>query len=332
MDNAWPAFSAAKIVHDRGRTASVPASRPLPEVQGRMQKLVECVPNISEGRDRGVIDAVTAVVGEVEGVAPAGRRSRRRHQPHRHHLHRQPPRRVAEAAFRVVRRAAELIDMSRHQGAHPRHGATDVCPFVPVRGVTMDECAELARAGRPRASATSWASRSTSTSTPPRAPERRNLADVRKGEYEALPRKLGTAEWAPDFGPNAWNERDGAHAARPTSAARGFLVAYNVNLNTRDKELASQIALDIKEAGRAQARRRRARSSRTPPATPCSSRALPPARLQGRGLVHPGLRARPGLDQPRQHRRDQAPPGLRGLRAPRRATAGRASPAASWSG
>ena len=213
-----------------------------------MQKLVECVPNISEGRDRAVIDAVTAVIGEVEGVrlldVDPGADTNRTVITFIG-----PPDAVAEAAFRVVRRAAELIDMSRHHGAHPRHGATDVCPFVPVRGVTMEECAELARRvgrrlgdelGIPVYLYEAAASR----------PGRRNLADIRKGEYEALPRKLGTAEWEPDFGPNAWNERT-ARTGATNVAARGFLVAYNVNLNTRDKALASQVALDIKEAGRA---------------------------------------------------------------------------------
>ena len=212
-----------------------------------MQKLIECVPNISEGRDRGIIDAVTAVIGEVEGVrlldVDPGADTNRTVITFIG-----PPAAVAEAAFRVVRRAADLIDMSRHHGAHPRHGATDVCPFVPVRGVTMAECADLARqVGRrigdelkiPVYLYEEAASR----------PGRRNLADVRKGEYEALPRKLGTADWAPDFGPNEWNER-AARTGATNVSARGFLVAYNVNLNTRDKGLASQIALDIKEAGR----------------------------------------------------------------------------------
>ena len=214
-----------------------------------MKKLVECVPNISEGRDPVIIEAVTAVIGEVDGV---------------HLLDVDPgaetnrtvitfigsPEGVAEAAFRVVKRAAQLIDMSRHSGAHPRHGATDVCPFVPVQGVTMQECVDIAlRVGRrigeeldiPVYLYEEAASR----------PERRNLADLRKGEYEALPRKLGTEPWRPDFGPNRWDE----HVARTGAtnvSARGFLVAYNVNLNTRSKKIASNIALDIKEAGRAQ--------------------------------------------------------------------------------
>ncbi len=213
-----------------------------------MQKLVECVPNISEGRDQGVIDAVTSVIDEVEGV---------------HLLDVDPgadtnrtvitfigsPEGVAEAAFRVVKRAGELIDMRHHKGAHPRHGSTDVCPFVPVRGMTMEECAAIARQvgerigkelGFPVYLYEAAASRA----------ERRNLAHVRKGEYEALQNKLGTDEWQPDFGPNEWNDHTARSGAINVSA-RGFLVAYNVNLNTRDKSAASQIALDIKEAGRA---------------------------------------------------------------------------------
>jgi len=214
-----------------------------------MNQLVECVPNISEGRDRGVIDAVTAVIGEVEGVrllnVDPGADTNRTVITFIG-----PPAGVAEAAFRVVKRAGELIDMRRHKGAHPRHGSTDVCPFVPVRGVTMEECAEIARRVGKRigeelgfpvylyeAAATQ--------------PQRRNLADLRKGEYEALANKLGTAAWAPDFGPNEWNDHT-ARCGAINVGARGFLVAYNVNLNTRQKKLAGEIALEIKEAGRAQ--------------------------------------------------------------------------------
>lgn len=214
-----------------------------------MKKLVECVPNISEGRDPAIIDAVTAVIADVAGV---------------HLLDVDPgaetnrtvitfigsPAGVTEAAFRVVKRASELIDMSKHSGAHPRHGATDVCPFVPVRGVTMAECVEIARnVGRrigeeldipvylyEDAASTDF---------------RRNLANVRKGEYEALSTKLGQDKWKPDFGPNAWNEHTARSGATNVSA-RGFLVAYNVNINSMSKSIAQNIALDIKEAGRAQ--------------------------------------------------------------------------------
>jgi len=214
-----------------------------------VERLVECVPNISEGRDRGVIEAVTAVIEEVEGVrlldvAPGADTNRTVI------TFLGPPDGVAEAAFRVVRRAGELIDMGQHRGAHPRHGSTDVCPFVPVRGVSMDDCVAIARAvgrrigeelGFPVYLYEAAATRD----------DRTNLASVRKGEYEALAEKLGTQAWRPDFGPNEWNERS-ARSGAINVGARGFLVAYNVNLNTRQKRIASQIALDIKEAGRAQ--------------------------------------------------------------------------------
>jgi glutamate formiminotransferase/formiminotetrahydrofolate cyclodeaminase len=213
-----------------------------------MKKLIECVPNISEGRDQGVIDAVVAVVDEVEGVqlldVDPGADTNRTVITF---LGEPGP--VAEAAFRLVKRAGELIDMRQHKGAHPRHGSTDVCPFVPVRGATMADCVAVAREvgerigkelGFPVYLYEEAASR----------PERRNLAHVRKGEYEALADKLGREEWAPDFGPNEWNDHTARSGAINVSA-RGFLVAYNVNLNTRQKKLASQIALDIKEAGRA---------------------------------------------------------------------------------
>ncbi|MBU8870114.1 MAG: glutamate formimidoyltransferase [Gemmatimonadales bacterium] len=213
-----------------------------------MKKLVECVPNISEGRDRGIIDSVTSVIEGVDGV---------------HLLDVDPgadtnrtvitfigdPEAVAEAAFRVVQRAAELIDMSKHKGAHPRHGATDVCPFVPVSGVDMAECVEIARkVGRRIGEELNLPVYLYEDAA--LLPERRNLAVVRKGEYEALGTKLGTEQWKPDFGPNIWDESAQRTGATNVSA-RGFLVAYNVNLNTRNKSIGSQIALDIKEAGRA---------------------------------------------------------------------------------
>jgi len=213
-----------------------------------MQKLVECVPNISEGRDPAVIEAVTAVVEEVEGVrlldVDPGADTNRTVITFIG-----PPEGVAEAAFRLVKRASELIDMTGHKGAHPRHGATDVCPFVPVRGVTMADCVAIARRVGQRIGDELQIPVYLYESAALRE-ERRNLATVRKGEYEALRDKLGTEEWAPDHGPNAWNEHT-ARTGATNVGARGFLVAYNVNLNTRQKKIASQIALDIKEAGRA---------------------------------------------------------------------------------
>jgi len=212
-----------------------------------MKKLVECVPNISEGRDQTVIDAVTAVIEDTEGVSlldvdPGADTNRTVI------TFIGEPGPVAEAAFRVVKRAGELIDMRHQKGAHPRHGSTDVCPFVPVRNVTMEECVELARQVGERIGRELNYPVYLYESAALR-PERRNLAHVRKGEYEALSDKLGTEQWAPDFGPNEWNDHTARSGAINVSA-RGFLVAYNVNLNTRAKPIAGQIALDIKEAGR----------------------------------------------------------------------------------
>ena len=213
-----------------------------------MQKLIECVPNISEGRDHAIIDQVTDVIEEVDSVrlldVDRGADTNRTVITFIG-----PPAQVGEAAFRVVQKAAQLIDMSKHSGAHPRHGATDVCPFVPVRGASMDDCVELARAiGRrigEELNVPVYLYEQAALD-----PQRRNLAEVRKGEYEALAEKLGTDLWRPDFGPNVWNEHT-ARSGATNVGARGFLVAYNVNLNTRYRKIATDIALDIREAGRA---------------------------------------------------------------------------------
>jgi glutamate formiminotransferase/formiminotetrahydrofolate cyclodeaminase len=213
-----------------------------------MQKLIECVPNISEGRDRKIIDQVTAVVETCDGVrlldVDPGADTNRTVITFIG-----PPEAVGEAAFRVVQTAAQLIDMTKHSGAHPRHGATDVCPFVPVRGATMDDCVAVARAVGQRVGEELgipvYLYEHAATSA-----QRRNLADVRKGEYEALADKLGSEAWRPDFGPNVWDAQT-ARSGATNVGARGFLVAYNVNLNTRYRRLASDIALDVREAGRA---------------------------------------------------------------------------------
>ena len=152
---------------------------------------------------------------------------------------------VIEAAYRGIAKAAELIDMAKHKGEHPRMGATDVCPFVPLGTTTMDECVALARELGARVG--------TDLGIPvylyeyaAATDERRNLADIRAGEYEGLPQKLSDAHWQPDFGPAKLNARAGATVI----GARKFLIAYNVNLNTRDKKKASDIALAIREQGR----------------------------------------------------------------------------------
>jgi len=212
------------------------------------KKLVECVPNISEGRDRAVIEQVAAVIEKVEGVrlldVDPGADTNRTVITFIG-----SPEGVEEAAFRVVEKAAELIDMSHHSGAHPRHGATDVCPFVPVRGVTMEECVEVARRvglriGKELAIPVYLYEEAA------QYPERKNLAHVRRGEYEALAGKLGQEEWKPDYGPNEFTPRV-ARAGATNVGARRFLVAFNVNLNTRSRKLAHDIALDVREAGRA---------------------------------------------------------------------------------
>jgi len=152
---------------------------------------------------------------------------------------------AVDAAFRAIQRASELIDMSKHKGAHARMGATDVCPFVPVSGVTMDDCVELAHAlGRrvgEELGIPGYYYEYAATKE-----ERRNLAVVRAGEYEGLPDKLKDPNWKPDFGPAKFNPRTGATAI----SARKFLIAYNVNLNTRDPKKANDIAWTIREAGR----------------------------------------------------------------------------------
>jgi glutamate formiminotransferase/formiminotetrahydrofolate cyclodeaminase len=209
-----------------------------------MARLVECVPNFSEGRDKAVIDAIARAISGVSGVRlldvdPGADTNRTVY------TFVGEPEAVSEAAFRAAVEGARLIDMARHRGAHPRMGALDVCPIVPVAGVTMDECVEIARAlGRRLSEALALpvyyyefaATR----------PERRNLADIRTGEYEGLAKKLSDPAWAPDAGPAKFNARLGATAV----GAREFLIAYNVNLNTRDQKLATEIALTIREAGR----------------------------------------------------------------------------------
>lgn len=208
-------------------------------------KIVECVPNFSEGRDKGVIEAIAQAISGVSGVKildvdPGADTNRTVY------TFAGPPAETAEAALAAARTARELIDMRSHSGAHPRMGALDVCPFVPVSGITMEECADLARSlgrrmaeelGIPVYLYEAAASR----------PERRSLADIRSGEYEALPEKLRKPEWAPDFGPAVFDPRWGASVV----GAREFLIAYNVNLNTRDRKLAHEIALNIREGGRA---------------------------------------------------------------------------------
>ncbi len=210
-----------------------------------MPKIVECVPNISEGRDRALIDKVTAEVDKIKGVelldVDPGEATNRTVVTFAG-----DPDAAVEAAFQLIKRAAESIDMTKHKGAHSRMGATDVCPFVPVADMTMDDCVELAKRlgkrvgdelGIPVYLYEHAATR----------PERRNLAAVRAGEYEGLKAREGNPKWEPDFGPFKFPPKHGATAI----SARDFLIAWNINLNTRNTKLASKIANRLREKGHA---------------------------------------------------------------------------------
>jgi glutamate formiminotransferase/formiminotetrahydrofolate cyclodeaminase len=207
-------------------------------------KLVECVPNISEGRRPEIYNAVAAAAAGVSGVTllnvdPGADTNRTVI------TFVGEPDAVVEGAFQLIRKGVELIDMRTHKGAHPRIGAVDVVPFIPVSGVSMDECAELARklgerVGRELGVPVYLYEYACS------APHRRNLADVREGEYEGCAVKMRDARWKPDFGPSEFVAKSGATVI----GARKFLVAYNVNLNTLDKRLANRVAFDIRERGR----------------------------------------------------------------------------------
>ena len=209
-----------------------------------MPRIVECVPNFSEGRNIRVINAIAGAISAVAGVKFISA------EPDKDYNRTVvtfvgEPGAVLEGAFQGTRKAAELIDMTDHQGEHPRIGATDVVPFVPVAGVTMEDCVRLAKEFGARVG--------TELQIPvylyeeaATKPERRNLANIRKGEYEGLAEKLADPEWEPDFGPAVFNATSGATVA----GARMFLIAYNVNLDTSDVKIASEIALRIRESGR----------------------------------------------------------------------------------
>lgn len=209
-----------------------------------MPRLVECVPNFSEGRDMALIKQITDAIESVEGVklldVDPGAATNRTVVTFVGE-----PEPVIEAAVRAGKKAAELIDMSKHKGEHPRFGAMDVCPLVPIADVTMDDCAGWARQLGKRlgeeAGLTIYLYEYAASK-----PERKNLAVVRAGEYEGLAEKLAKPEWRPDFGPAKFNARSGATAV----GARDFLVAYNVNLNTTSTRRANAIAYDIREKGR----------------------------------------------------------------------------------
>jgi glutamate formiminotransferase/formiminotetrahydrofolate cyclodeaminase len=211
-----------------------------------MPVLIECVPNFSEGRDPEVIRRIAARLESVEGAAllhvDAGKATNRTVMTVAG-----SPEAVVEAAFRGIAEAAELIDMRRHTGEHPRMGATDVCPLVPISGITMKETADLARRLAERVGRELRIPVYAYEAAQP-DPLRKNLSVIRSGEYEGLEQKMKQPAWAPDFGPATFNPKSGATAI----GARDFLVAFNVNLNTTSTRRANAIAFDVREAGRPQ--------------------------------------------------------------------------------
>ena len=212
-----------------------------------MKRLIECVPNFSEGRDMEVIRQITDSIEAVEGVklldVDPGKATNRTVVTFVGE-----PEAVVEAAFQGVKRASELIDMRYHHGEHPRIGATDVCPLVPVAGVTLEECAEMARALAERI-ATELKVPTYCYESAALRPERKNLAVVRKGEYEGLQQRITQPDEMPDFGGGEWTEQ-AARSGATVVGARDFLIAVNFNLNTTSTRRANAIAFDVREKGR----------------------------------------------------------------------------------
>jgi glutamate formiminotransferase / formiminotetrahydrofolate cyclodeaminase len=210
-----------------------------------MQKrIIECVPNFSEGRDPAVLEQLSSVIRQVDGVllldVDPGKATNRTV-----FTFVGEPEPVIEAAFLAIKKASEIIDMSRHQGAHPRMGATDVCPLIPVSGISMEEVVVFARKLAERVGneldIPVYCYEEAAFS-----PERKNLATIRAGEYEGLAEKLARPEWKPDFGPARFHPKAGATVI----GARDFLIAYNVNLNTTSVRRANSVAFDVREQGR----------------------------------------------------------------------------------
>jgi len=207
------------------------------------QALIECIPNFSEGRDAAKVKQITDVIESVAGIqllsTEMGADANRTVVTFVG-----PPAAVVEAAFQAISKAAKLIDLHQHRGNHPRMGATDVCPFVPVSGITMQECVQLskklgARVGEELGIPVYLYEESATR------PERQNLATVRQGEFEGLAKKLKDPAWKPDFGPATLPS-----AGATVIGAREFLIAYNITLNSPDKQLAADIAFELKEKGR----------------------------------------------------------------------------------
>ena len=209
-----------------------------------MKKVIECVPNFSEGRDMNIIRQITDAIESVDGVkllnVDPGKATNRTVVTFVGDEDT-----VVEAAYRAIAKAAELIDMSKHKGEHPRFGATDVCPFIPIANATMEDCITCAKKLGERVGKTlnipvylyEYAAS---------APHRKNLASVRAGEYEGIKDKIKLPDWKPDFGPAEWNIKSGNIAI----GARKILIAYNANLNTTSTRRANSVAFDVREQGR----------------------------------------------------------------------------------
>ena len=211
------------------------------------RRIIECVPNFSEGRDKEVISQITAAIEAAADVklldVDPGEATNRTVVTFVGE-----PEAVVEAAFAGVKRAAELIDMRKHKGAHPRMGATDVLPLIPISGITLEECAELARELAKRI-ATELGVPTYCYESAAYTAERKNLAVCREGEYEGLQQRFANPETAPDFGGEQWNEQT-AKTGATAVGARDFLIAVNFNLNTTSTRRANAIAFDVREKGR----------------------------------------------------------------------------------
>jgi len=209
-----------------------------------MEPIIECVPNFSEGQDPEIIRQITGEIEKIPGVrllnVDPGKATNRTVVTFVGH-----PAAVIEAAFEAIKKAGELIDMSRHKGEHPRMGATDVCPLIPIAGISMEETAAWARRLAERVGKELGIPVYLYEAAQPDK-SRNNLSVIRAGEYEGFFRKIKQPEWAPDFGPAEFDARRGGTVI----GARDFLVAYNVNLNTTSTRRANSIAFDVREAGR----------------------------------------------------------------------------------
>jgi len=208
-------------------------------------KIIECVPNFSEGKDESIINAITDAITSVDGIrlldVDPGKDTNRTVVTFVGE-----PENIIKAAFYGIKKASELIDMTKHIGAHPRMGATDVCPLIPIKNVSMEDCVKyskiLAEKVAKELKIPIYLYENSAT-----VEERKNLSNIRSGEFEGMPDKINTKKWKPDFGPVKMTNNAGVTAI----GAREFLLAYNINLNTKEKKLASHIALNIREAGRA---------------------------------------------------------------------------------